>query len=330
MPTTLKSHISSSYIEAANRLNPQRRRRRIVAYVESYDDIAFWRSILAEFENEERYFQVMLPSQTSLSKGKKMVLMNALDSDALGRSLIACVDSDYDYLLQDATVTSRKLNGNPYIFQTYAYAIENYQCYAEGLHDVCVQATLNDRPSLDFPALLRRYSEIVYPLFLWNIWFYRNHDTHSFSMGDFNSVTRLLEVSVARPERALDDLTARVTKRLNTLRNHHHALRRAVEALGQQLLTLGLKPQNCYLFIQGHHLMDNVVMKLLTPVCTQLRREREQEIKRLSRHEEQFRNELTGYENCLASPELILRKSDNYREMELYQRLRSDLEHLFK
>ena len=76
--------------------------------------------------------------------------------------------------------------------------------------------------------------------------------------------------------------------------------------------------------------MDNVVMKLLTPVCTQLRREREQEIKRLSRHEEQFRNELTGYENCLASPELILRKSDNYRDMELYQRLRSDLEHLFK
>lgn len=46
-----------------------------MAYVESYDDIAFWRTLLAEFENEERYFQVMLPSATSLAKGKKMVLM---------------------------------------------------------------------------------------------------------------------------------------------------------------------------------------------------------------------------------------------------------------
>ena len=330
--SSLTSHLDSTYIAAANRLEGRGAALRIVAYVESYDDIFFWNQLLGEVEDEVNeaggrrlHFEVLLPSRNSLCRGKKMALSNRL-----GPQMIACVDADYDYLEQGATPVSHEVCSSPYVLHTIVYAIENYQCYAEGLHDVCVQATLNDRPSLDFPALLRRYSEIVYPLFLWNIWFYRNHDTHSFSMGDFNSVTRLLEVSVARPERALDDLAARVTKRLNTLRNRHHALRRAVEALGQQLLTLGLKPQNCYLFIQGHHLMDNVVMKLLTPVCTQLRREREQEIKRLSRHEEQFRNELTGYENCLASPELILRKSDNYREMELYQRLRSDLEHLFK
>lgn len=58
-----------------------------MAYVESYDDIAFWRTLLSEFENEERYFQVMLPSATSLAKGKKMVLMNTLNTSELGRSL---------------------------------------------------------------------------------------------------------------------------------------------------------------------------------------------------------------------------------------------------
>ena len=36
----------------------------------------------------------MLPSATSLAKGKKMVLMNTLNTSELGRSLIACVDSD--------------------------------------------------------------------------------------------------------------------------------------------------------------------------------------------------------------------------------------------
>ena len=72
--------------------------------------------------------------------------------------------------------------------------------------------------------------------------------------------------------------------------------------------------------------MDNVVLKLLIPICTQLRREREQEIKRLARHEEQFRNELTGYENCLASPELMLRKNDRYKTLDLYQRVCCDLE----
>ena len=158
-----------------------------MAYVESYDDIAFWRTRLAELENEERYFQVMLPSATSLAKGKKMVLMNTFYTTELGRSLIACVDSDYDFLLQGATNVSRKINRNPYIFQTYGYAIENFHCFAESLHEVCVQATLNDRYILDFPAFLKRYSQIAYPLFLWNVWFYRQHDTHTFPMYDFNN-----------------------------------------------------------------------------------------------------------------------------------------------
>ena len=165
MATSLRHNLTSAYLDAAHKFSSKKGRRRIVAYVESYDDIAFWRTLLAEFENEERYFQVMLPSATSLAKGKKMVLMNTLNTTELGRSLIACVDSDYDFLLQGATNVSRKINRNPYIFQTYGYAIENFHCFAESLHEVCVQATLNDRHILDFPAFLKRYSQIAYPLF---------------------------------------------------------------------------------------------------------------------------------------------------------------------
>ena len=119
MSTSLKHNLTSAYLDAARKLSPKRARRRIVAYVESYDDIAFWRTLLSEFENEERYFQVMLPSATSLAKGKKMVLMNTLNTSELGRSLIACVDSDYDFLLQGATKVSHKINKNPYICLLY-------------------------------------------------------------------------------------------------------------------------------------------------------------------------------------------------------------------
>ena len=89
MATSLRHNLTSAYLDAAHKFSSKKGRRRIVAYVESYDDIAFWRTLLAEFENEERYFQVMLPSATSLAKGKKMVLMNTLNTTALGRSLIA-------------------------------------------------------------------------------------------------------------------------------------------------------------------------------------------------------------------------------------------------
>ena len=153
MATSLKHNLTSAYFNAANKLYPKKARRRIVAYVESYDDVAFWRTLLAEFVTDDYYFQVMLPSATSLAKGKKMVLMNTLNTTELGKSLIACVDSDYDFLLQGKTNVSHKINSSPYIFQTYAYAIENFHCYAESLHEVCVQATYVDRLSC-FPETL--------------------------------------------------------------------------------------------------------------------------------------------------------------------------------
>ena len=40
----LTHNLNSAYIEAMNRLGSKHGRRRIVAYVESYDDVFFWRS----------------------------------------------------------------------------------------------------------------------------------------------------------------------------------------------------------------------------------------------------------------------------------------------
>ena len=91
MGKRLSDNLSSLYIGAANRLKPKKARRKIVAYVESYDDVSFWRTLLGEFEDDTRYFEVMLPSKTTLAKGKKSVLMNELGSQ-LGQNMIACVD----------------------------------------------------------------------------------------------------------------------------------------------------------------------------------------------------------------------------------------------
>ena len=326
MAITLRNNLTSSYLQAAQKLYPKKSRQRIVAYVESYDDIAFWRSLLDEFESEERSFEVMLPSQSSLAKGKKVVLMNTLNLNELGKSLIACVDSDYDFLLQGATALSHKINANKFIFQTYAYAIENHHCYADSLHKICVHATLNDRAVIDFHAFLTRYSQITYQLFLWNVWFYRSRDTNTFTMSDFNSCTRLINFDLRHPERCLEQMEKKVNSRLAELQTHYPALIEQVNALDQELAKLGLTPDTTYLYIQGHHIMDNVVLKLLNPVCTLLRREREEEIKRLSKSEEQYQNELTCYRNSQINVELMLRKNNAYKSLYLHRWLREDLQ----
>ena len=62
MTKKLTGNITSRYFEASNRLRPGgKKKRRIIAYVESYDDVFFWRNVFQEFENDEREFEVMLP-----------------------------------------------------------------------------------------------------------------------------------------------------------------------------------------------------------------------------------------------------------------------------
>ena len=68
------------------------------------------------------------------------------------------------------------------------------------------------------------------------------------------------------------------------------------------------------------------LMKLLIPVCTALRREREQEIKRLAEHNEQFRNELTCYQNSQVNVEIMLKKNVAYKRLFHYDWLRQDIQ----
>ena len=120
MPTSLRDNLTSKYFSAAQKLYAKDARKKIYAYVESYDDIAFWRSIFDEFNNDKFYVHVLPPSSDSVSKGKKSVLLKTVNTDEIGKSLIACVDSDYDYLIQGANSVSRKINRSKFIFQTYA------------------------------------------------------------------------------------------------------------------------------------------------------------------------------------------------------------------
>jgi hypothetical protein len=76
MGSRLRDNIDSRYFEAANALRGKRARRRIVAYVESYDDIYFWRTVLSRFEDDKCYFEVMLPSKMNLTRGYRNISKN--------------------------------------------------------------------------------------------------------------------------------------------------------------------------------------------------------------------------------------------------------------
>ena len=325
MGKRLRDNVNSRYVEAANRLNSKRARRKIVAYVESYDDVYFWRTVLDRFEDDTRFFEVMLPSRGTLKRGKKSVLMNFI-SENVGRDMIACVDADYDYLLQGVTPTSAKILGSPYVFHTYVYAIENFQCYAPGLHNVCVMVTLNDHAIFDFEDYLRQYSEACFPLFVWSVWMYRTGNYGDFSLTDFCKVIDPGGFNVFQPQASIDNLRRKVARKVRYLQGRYPWAKASYCSLRTEMLALGVTPETTYLYIQGHHMFDTVVAPILSKVCNRLRMERENEINRTSVHNTQMRNEISCYENSIENIGSMLKKSVGYMACPQFKRLQADVE----
>ncbi len=56
MPKRLSENLTSLYLGAAQKLKSKKARKKIVAYVESYDDVFFWRTVLDDFEDEGALF----------------------------------------------------------------------------------------------------------------------------------------------------------------------------------------------------------------------------------------------------------------------------------
>ena len=316
----LKDNVTTGYVAAANKLASKNARRKIVAYVESYDDVFFWRTVLSRFEDETRYFEVMLPTRDKLERGKKSAMMNVIGEN-VGPDMIACVDADYDYLLQGSSPTSKKILESPYVFHTIVYAIENYQCYAPILQRVCVMATLNDREIFDFKAFLENYSQIIHRLFMWNVWAYTYGRHTLFPLSDFADVVSLDRFNLQHPDKSLNALRQRCNRRMNLLQRQFPEGRQTFRPLCEKLEALGVTPSNTYLYMRGHDLFEHVVGPILEAVCTKLRREREAEIARLAVHEMQKHNELASYQHSCAPWQEMLRKHDFYRRSSLYRQV---------
>ena len=292
--------------------------------VEGYEDVAFWRGIFDHFQNPYLRFEISVPDRGDLPKGKKVLLGMVPRSS---EELLLCVDSDFDYLFAGRTEQSKEVNGARYMFHTYAYATENYLCYAPSLHNVCVKATKNDTHIFDFVRFMHEYSCTIYPLFLWYAFSAQLASENVFPLVDFKQSVRIgyldLEENGAR---TLAWLRRNVEKRERLLQQRNARMIEPMREFEEQLRSRGLKPENAYLFMHGHTLMDNVVLVLLNTVCEKLR---QMSIARITASEKRgvaLKNEMANYTNSLRSIRDVLLDNENYTKCPLYRRLQRDIE----
>ncbi len=298
--------------------------RTVQVYVEGYEDVAFWRCILDDYETDTLRFEISVPPRADLAKGKKVILGMVPESSP---DLLLCIDSDFDYLFDGATEQSRLIRESPYVFHTYAYATENYLCYPPSLHTVCVKATKNDAEIFDFERFMSEYSQAIYPLFLWYAFSALRHSELTFTLIDFKSSVKLNYLDLENNgENTLEWLRRQVDKRLSHLSGANESWIREISAFAATLQDKGVRPDNVYLFMQGHTLMDNVVIVLLHAVCERLKQMTNEKISASSQRGVVLRNELSNYNNTIRNVREILLDNENYKDCFLYRKLQQDFE----
>lgn len=236
-------------------------RCRAAVHVENKDDIAFWSAILKHFRPEDR-FHFIAGSRNEYGRETCGVTQCLKYFDYLSPDFFICIDSDYRYLLRD-----RKIDIRHCVLQTYTYSFENHHCFADGLDDVCSRVTHLKNTVFDFCSFLKAFSNILYDLFIWHLYF-QNADPIRFSQQEFDTYICLSNCKTFplvqdNASRALDELRSRVERKVGFFgRKYPNA---DLEMIRRKYLELGLTPDNVYFFIRGHNLYD-----LITWVCKEV------------------------------------------------------------
>lgn len=306
-------------------LPPEDDRYLVRVYVEGYEDVAFWRGIFDHFKNPYLRFEISVPNRDDLPKGKQVLL--SMLGHCNEEDTLLCIDSDFDYLFNGATEQSQRVLGAKNMFHTYTYATENYLCYAPSLHNVCVKATKNDMRIFDFVRFMAEYSKVIYPLFLWYVYSAQHHTERLFTLAEFRASVRLNYVDIRHNgENTLAWLQRNVERRYEAINRDNPDIGDKLDNLAMALEKRGVSPDNCYLYMHGHTLMDNVVLPLLTSVCDKLRQLSIAKIHNSKVEGVALSNELQNYTNTLRSIKDVLLDNENYTDSPLYKQLRDDIQ----
>ncbi len=132
-------------------------------FIENAEDERLWLFLFKEvLKNKKIAFNSY--SQSGC-EGKQYILKNyePYINNYKGKACI-CIDSDFDYILEN-----QQINSNKSVLQTYLYSVENYSCDGHILNELCDHDLLIDRGTFDFKEFFENYSTIIKELFLLDI-----------------------------------------------------------------------------------------------------------------------------------------------------------------
>jgi uncharacterized coiled-coil protein SlyX len=185
---------------------------------------------------------------------------------------------------------------------------------------------VNDK--IDFEALLKFYSNITYPLFLWSVFFKTEKVNHAMNLNDFHNIIQIDgRVNIQEQGiKQLQQLSANVTAQIEKLKTQFPTLIQRVENMEIALNQLGVHKDNTYLFIQGHTIEDLLVLKFLDSVYEVLCSSAIKKIMAQAKDSTEKEKEMNHYKNSTIEIRKVLKINTEFKDCFLYKWIIRDLD----
>lgn len=276
MGSSLLNNRNSLYFQQANRLtgNPDK----VQVLVENLKDVPVWYKILSKAA-PEKVFDISPFNRNTKAQCKGAILGMA---DSFGPYFIGCVDSDYDWLLENHTHDGLTIRNNNYILQTYAYAVENLSLQPYSFVNIMVDSTLSVDEHInsldkDFQCFILEVSRSVYPVLLWHLIFKKQDKLtdrqkkelhYIFKPGNYDELINEAGAGIdTKRSKVLKRFQISTTELVKKYEQDFPDKIENVNVLKTELASnYNLTPENAYLFVRGHDLQDFMHYVFFNPI----------------------------------------------------------------
>lgn len=313
MASTLINNINNEYYQQANFLDGTP--NRIQVLVEDLIDVPVWYKILNHV-NPNKHFVVTPYYDKAKSMGKTHVLDM---SSQFGDYFIGCVDSDFDWLLEDHTKEGAIIKNNPYILQTFAYSIENLTAQPYDLSRSIVNSTLCTEGQVqtlnnDAFNFIESISKSVYPVLIWIIFFKKKRISIRIQeIWDKLFKVNIYDDIVTNQGIGLDKMQKHVLKKFDKLAKllnrdfefcHPEYTNRVLKLKDELNIKYKLSSTNAFLFVRGHDLQKFMHHVFFSPIEKELINITKQRISNFP-HSEQRSLALKNYKSLRSAFQLL-------------------------
>lgn len=271
MANDISSGGSSEFLAARRffRANSSTAKEEIEVFVEDEVDTVFWRHFFAKHEPDKNFKIKVLRCGNNELCGKD-ALIKFIRLDSLGRNKLIAIDSDYDYIIDDYHSYTQELRACKYAIHTSdTYSIENYKIVPSILKEAIYLTSFCEQISEDINVMIFETSQLLYNLFTIHL-FSTNKKDNVYKLSDFKSDLNKLTY---KNNKVNESTNTYIYNRINSFNLYIDNNRAEYDDFLSQLKSKGVEECNCWQFMNGHDVLDEIGIKIVANISNKYRGE---------------------------------------------------------